>query len=176
MNLSETLAQSLENARLALVQAQKSHDDALARVETLQGRIEAVVVRSAEITARRLSGESTAEEAIELHALDHDQAALEEVLTEAESAVKSLQAPLDEARNRLAAVEAEWSRHESETLLAGLREKAMALENLLTDCLAEMATRALAAGHGVMPSVWTPSDRLKDFVTRSDLVALSGRR
>lgn len=176
MNLSETLAQSLENARLALVQAQKSHDDALARVETLQGRIEAVVVRSAEITARRLEGVATDQETAELVGLDHDEAALQELLSEAESAVKSLQAPLDEARNRLATIESEWARHESETLLAGLREKAVALENLLTDCLVEMATRALAAGHGVMPSIWVPSDRLKDFVTRSDLAVLAGRR
>lgn len=176
MNLSETLAQSLENARLGLVQAQKTHDDALARVETLQGRIEAVVVRSAEITARRLSGESTDEEAIELHALDRDQAALEEVLTEAQAAATALAAPLDEARNRLATIESEWARHESETLLAGLREKAVTLETMLVACLQEMARRALAAGHGVMPSVWTPSDRLKDFVNRSDLAVLAGRR
>ena len=176
MNLSETLAKSLENARLGLVQAQKAHADAVGRVEALQARIEAVVVRSAEITARRLSGESTAEEAIELHALDHDQAALEEVLSEAQAAVKSLQGPLDEARSRLSSIEAEWARHESEVLLGGLREKAVALENLLTDCLGEMAGVALAAGHGVMPSIWVPSDRLKDFVTRSDLAVLAGRR
>lgn len=176
MNLNETLAKSLEDARLAVIQAQKSHDDALARVETLQARIEAVVVRSAEITAKRLDGVSSDEEAIELNALDHDQAALEELLTEAEAAAKSLQPAVDEARNRLSTVEAEWARHESETLLAGLREKAVKLESLLVDCLGEMAVRAHAAGHGVMPSVWVPSDRLKSFVTRSDLAVLAGGR
>lgn len=159
MTIDQSVAQNLERARLELSEAEKAHADATARVDAIQARIEAIVVRQAEITAKRLDGSATEQETAELVALDHDEAALGQILQKAEADAEALSP--DAARNKVETAEAAWRKHEADARVGALLERARQIEVNLTACLAELAHAASLAGHAHFREVWSPSPELE---------------
>lgn len=172
--IDQTIAQNLERARLELTEAEKAHTDAVARVNAIEGRIEAIVVRQAEITAKRLDGTATEAETSELAALDHDLDALAVIQAKAESDAAGL-VP-DAARNRLANAEAAWRAHEAEVCVSALLARARQIEANLTGCLGELADAARIAGHAHFREVWTPSPELETAMGHSRLETVASIR
>lgn len=173
---TESIAIALEDAKLELAGAEKAHTDAAQRVQTLQGRIEAIQARQTEITQRRLNGEVLEAETNELAASNHDLDALTVMVEKARSEEAGALHDLESARAKLATVESEWARHQSEQTIAALVSRAKELEGRLVQCLGEIAHQAIAAGHGIMPQVWEPTVELREFATRTDLNALASLR
>lgn len=164
---SEQKALDVERCRLELSEAETRHQAAVSRVEDLKNRIADCEARRSEITARRLDGKSNDDETREFSVLAFDIHALEGLLNEAEREAAQLE-PTD-ARRRLARADAEWRRHEAETVIHALRTRAVELESRLTGCLAELAAQAEAAGHQLLPEVWTPTEALKTVVGHTRL-------
>lgn len=172
--IDQTIAANLERARLELAEAEKTHADAIARVDAIQARIETIVVRQAEITAKRLDGTATAEETAELVALDHDEIALGQILQKAQTDAEGL-VP-DAARNKLASAEAAWRTHEGEVRVSALLARARVIEANLTACLGELADAARIAGHAHFREVWAPSPELETCFMHSRLETVSAIR
>ena len=174
MNISEQIAANLAAAKLDMEQAEEIYAEALGRAQAVRDRIAAFEARRAEITAHRLAGEAVEAETAEFAALAGDIEALQGLLTESEAAAASLE-PI-EARNMLAAAESEWQRHLSQNSIQALREQTCKLEALFCKNLSALAHEAQQAGYQNLNQVWTPSDGLKNAVTRTNLDVFTFKR
>jgi hypothetical protein len=174
MNLEEQFAVNLEHAKLELAESEAVYAEAVARADTIQGRIEAAVVRQSEITLKRLDGTASEAETAELAALDHDLAALEEMHAEALAGAGRVKP--DAARNKVAAAADQWERHTAQRSTSALLGRAKELEARLVDCLAELAQRASAAGHGTFREVWEPSAGLQTLMQHTRFETIAGLR
>lgn len=166
-------ALTLAAAQLGLQQADAAHAEAAARLDNLDARIADARSRSDEIVRRRLANEASEADTAELHALGYDLAALQAMRQEAGDDVARLQTALEAARASAAAAAAGWHQHQAHERLRALTARAQDLEGVLVECLTEIVSAALAAGHQNLVDVWQPTERLRAFTTRTDLRALS---
>jgi hypothetical protein len=85
------------------------------------------------------------------------------LLVTASNEEAALNADLAGARGQLAAAQQAWDRHQRETLLASLKERAGQVERLLFDILSDMTAVGAQLGKPSLTSVYTVSNDLRNL-------------
>ena len=156
-------------AQIELARVTREHEEAAKRYRTafveaqkLKSRITEAQQRQAEITARRVAGESTPEEAGEYAMLHADIEALQPLLAEAEARAAELQPTREEAA--LQAARAAVKREHDQAAFHALSDRLQALEEAFCRCLAETHAAGKRLGHVSLGKTWQPSRMLKAAV------------
>jgi len=131
--MNEYLIQRAATARLALDEANAVHAAACAKAANLEKRIKETETRQAEITARRLAGESTADETNEFAALNGDVAVLRKLLREAQAAANATDPAAQ--RGALAHAERELAEHRQQVEFDAIVEHARHAEAVYVEML-----------------------------------------
>lgn len=163
MTTKPTPAQ-LELARIQreYEEATKCHRGALAEAQKVRARIHEAQQRQAEITARRIAGESNSDEAGEFIMLQRDIEALEPLAKEAEARAAELQPTREEVALR--AAQAAVGREHDQAIFDALSARLQALEEAFCRCLAETHAAGKRLGHVSLGKTWQPSRMLKAAV------------
>lgn len=156
-------------AQIELARVTREHEEAAKRYRTafveaqkLKSRINEAQQRQAEITARRVAGESTPEEAGEYAMLHADIEALQPLLAEAEARAAELQPTREEAA--LQAAQDAVKREAEQATFDALSARLQALEEAFCRCLAETHAAGKRLGHVSLGKTWQPSRMLKAAV------------
>ena len=163
MTTKPTPAQ-LELARIQreYEEATKCHRGAVGEAQKVRARINEAQQRQAEITARRVAGESSDEERAEFIMLQRDIEALEPLAKEAEARAAELQPTREEAA--LQAARAAVKREAEQATFDALSTRLQALEEAFCRCLAETHAAGKRLGHVSLGKTWQPSRMLKAAV------------
>ncbi len=143
-------------------EAAKRHRGAVGEAQKVRARIEAAQVRQREITARRVAGESTPEEAGEYAMLHADIEALQPLLAEAEARAAELQPTREEAA--LQAAQAAVKREAEQATFNALSARLQSLERAFLECLSATHAAGKRIGHVSLGKTWQPSRMLKAAV------------
>ena len=153
-------------AQIELARVTREHEEAAKRYRTafveaqkLKSRINEAQQRQAEITARRVAGESTPEEAGEYAMLHADIEALQPLLAEAEARAAELQPTREEAA--VQAAQDAVKREHDQAAFHALSDRLQALEEAFCRCLAETHAAGKRLGHVSLGKTWQPSRMLK---------------
>lgn len=143
-------------------EAAKRHRGALAEAQKIRGRITEAQQRQAEITARRVAGESSDEERAEFIMLQRDIEALEPLAKEAEARAAELQPTREEAAAQ--AAQGAVKREHDQAAFHALSDRLQALERAFCECLAQTHEAGKQLGHVSLGKTWQPSRMLKAAV------------
>jgi hypothetical protein len=168
------LAHDLESKRLALAEAESLYTEAVARVKSIGARIAEVQEKREAITARRLDGKSTAEDAAQWAMLTGDEEALSIMLAKAEDEAGALLP--NQARANLANAEAEWQRHQKQETIRAVCDRAKVIEGRLVEILGELAILSIESGAQNFRDYWSPSDGLQTIMLHSRPETSAGLR
>ena len=159
-----TTPAQLELARITREheEASKRHRTALAEAQKVRARINEAQQRQAEITARRIAGESSDEERAEFIMLQRDIEALEPMAKEAEAHAAELQPTREEAA--LQAAQAAVGREHDQAIFDALSARLEALERAFCECLSATHAAGKRLGHVSLGKTWQPSRMLKAAV------------
>ncbi|CAM5373100.1 hypothetical protein TMEC54S_02154 [Thauera mechernichensis] len=163
MTTKPTPAQ-LELARIQreYEEATKCHRGAVGEAQKVRARINEAQQRQAEITARRVAGESSDEERAEFIMLQRDIEALEPLAKEAEARAAELQPTREEAA--LQAARAAVKREAEQATFDALSARLQALEEAFCRCLAQTHEAGRKIGHVSLAASWRPSKMLRAAV------------
>ena len=164
MTDSKPTAAQIELARIQREheEASKRHRGALAEAQKVRARIAEAQQRQAEITARRIAGESNSDEAGEFIMLQRDIEALEPLAKEAEARAAELQPTREEAA--LQAARAAVKREAEQATFDALSARLQALEEAFCRCLAQTHEAGRKIGHVSLAASWRPSKMLRAAV------------
>lgn len=168
-DLIEALAHQTATAQRVLAEAEQGYAIATGKVEHIAERIAEVAQRRAAITAARLAGNSTPDEAIELSALGEDSEALRRMADAAEAESAALLPPLEMARTALARAEGEWQHHQDEARYNALLARAREHEAALLKVVNETYAAGQRLGHKYLRQSWRPSADLSSAVSTGSL-------
>jgi beta-phosphoglucomutase-like phosphatase (HAD superfamily) len=143
--LTDHLIDAVAAAGLALAEAAAVHERDTEEAARLHGRIEQCAARQAEITARRLTGKSTAEETAEYAALNGDIAVLNDLHREAQARAMASN-PQHEAA-ALANAQFALEEHKEQAAFENVVEHARAAERVYVQCLHAVWMAALERGN-----------------------------
>ena len=150
--------QLVAEARRLANEATSTHQDAVAKAQTIRERIAATQARQAEITLLRLAGSTSEADAAEYVVLGGDIGGLQAMLIGAEQAVVASHP--EQAQSRLRAVEAEHAREQNEIAFDLLAAQALKLEAALLACVTDLyAIGSKIKGPSLVMS-WRPSVKL----------------
>lgn len=163
MTTKPTPAQ-LELARIQreYEEATKCHRGAVGEAQKVRARINEAQQRQAEITARRVAGESSDEERAEFIMLQRDIEALQPLAKEAEARAAELQPTREEAA--LQAARAAVKREAEQATFDALSTRLQALEEAFCRCLAQTHEAGRKIGHVSLAASWRPSKMLRAAV------------
>jgi chromosome segregation ATPase len=163
MTTKPTPAQ-LELARIQreYEEATKCHRGAVGEAQKVRARINEAQQRQAEITARRVAGESSNEERAEFIMLQLDIEALEPLAKEAEARAAELQPTREEAA--LQAAQDAVKREAEQATFQALSARLQALERAFCECLAQTHEAGRKIGHVSLAASWRPSKMLRAAV------------
>lgn len=163
MTTKPTPAQ-LELARIQreYEEATKCHRGAVGEAQKVRARINEAQQRQAEITARRVAGESSDEERAEFIMLQRDIEALQPLLAEAEARAAELQPTREEAA--LQAAQAAMGREHDQAIFDALSARLQSLERAFLECLSATHAAGKRIGHVSLGKTWQPSRMLKAAV------------
>lgn len=163
MNTKPTPAQ-IELARIQREheEASKRHHGALAEAQKVRARINEAQQRQAEITARRVAGESTPEEAGEYAMLHADIEALQPLLAAAEARAAELLPTREEAA--LQAAQGAVKREHDQATFDALSARLQSLERAFLEGLSATHAAGKRIGHVSLGKTWQPSRMLKAAV------------
>lgn len=163
MTTKPTPAQ-LELARIQreYEEATKCHRGAVGEAQKVRARINEAQQRQAEITARRVAGESSNEERAEFIMLQLDIEALEPLAKEAEARAAELQPTREEAA--LQAARAAVKREAEQATFDALSARLQSLERAFLECLSATHAAGKRIGHVSLGKTWQPSRMLKAAV------------
>lgn len=156
-------AEFVAQAEHELKQASTKHAAALDKVRSIRDRIEWSQARQAAITANRLNGSVTDQEAAEFAALDGDLTSLKAMLAEAEAAANALE-PVT-ARNTLSMAQAQHAREQVEAEYQAVFAKATELDQALCRAIQKAHALGRQLGHSALSQSWRPSQPL-DYAMR----------
>ena len=164
MTTSKPTPAQLELARVTREheEAAKRHRAALAEAQKVRARIHEAQQRQAEITARRVAGESSDEERAEFILLQRDIEALEPLAKEAEARAAELQPTREEVA--LQAAQDAAKREAEQATFDALSARLQALEEAFCRCLAETHEAGRKIGHVSLAASWRPSKMLRAAV------------
>lgn len=164
MTTSKPTPAQLELARITREheEASKRHRTALAEAQKVRARIHEAQQRQAEITARRIAGESSDEERAEFIMLQRDIEALEPMAKEAKAHAAELQPTREEAA--LQAAQAAVGREHDQAIFDALSARLEALERAFCECLSATHAAGKRLGHVSLGKTWQPSRMLKAAV------------
>ncbi|CAM5502708.1 hypothetical protein [Thauera mechernichensis] len=163
MTTKPTPAQ-LELARIQreYEEATKCHRGAVGEAQKVRARINEAQQRQAEITARRVAGESSDEERAEFILLQRDIEALEPLAKEAEARAAELQPTREEAA--VQAAQGAVKREHDQAAFHALSDRLQALEEAFCRCLAQTHEAGRKIGHVSLAASWRPSKMLRAAV------------
>ena len=141
----EHMIEAAAAAQVELDEAQAVHAKDCAEVARLAGRIEQCQARQAEITAKRLLGKSTPEEAAEFAALGGDIDVLAGLLADAKASAAASRP--DRLRSALAHAQSALVQAQAQAEFALLVEHAREVERAYVDALDRVWKAALENGH-----------------------------
>lgn len=151
-------AENLAEARRNFAAADAVHQAHLAKVRSIQDRIQVAKAKQSAITNRRVAGTDSPDDAAEFAALGADLELLKEMLTEAQAAA-SAKAP-DHERNLLSQAETLHQREQDAVNYEALLQSCQKLDQALCDCIAQTAAFGRKIGHVSLSQSWRPSDTL----------------
>ena len=143
-------------------EATKCHRGAVGEAQKVRSRINEAQQRQAEITARRVAGESSDEERAEFIMLQRDVEALQPLLAEAEARAAELQPTREEAA--LQAAQTAVKREAEQATFDALSARLQALEEAFCRCLAQTHEAGRKIGHVSLAASWRPSKMLRAAV------------
>lgn len=164
MTDSKPTAAQIELARIQREheEASKRHRGALAEAQKVRARIAEAQQRQAEITARRVAGESSDEERAEFIMLQRDIEALEPLAKEAEARAAELQPTREDVA--LQAAQGAVKREHDQAAFHALSDRLQALEEAFCRCLAQTHEAGRKIGHVSLAASWRPSKMLRAAV------------
>lgn len=157
------------SVRLAHVQAQLSaaaiaHQDATRKVEDIWTKQSVLEAHRRAISARRIAGTATNQDAAEFEALTSDAALLAEMLETALDDQK--RADPSNLRAVVSQAEHDWNHHQNSERLAALAGKAQEVDALLVRLIAEIRQAGASIGKHQLAECWTPSLSLYECIGR----------
>jgi chromosome segregation ATPase len=164
------LSTQVAAAQRNLATANECHAQALAKVDSIRQRITDAEHRQREITARRLEGESSPQEASEFAALGADVETLRAMLNAAEAAARAAEPTL--ARHNLANAEAELARAVAEAEFDALAERARQIEDALIAVVVDLDAAGRRIGHRTLQDSWRPTAALAAAIKLNSLGSL----
>lgn len=158
------LAARLADAQVRLSAAAVAHQDATRRLEDIWTKQSMLKAHLRAISARRIAGTATEQDAAEFEALTSDAALLAEML----KTVLDEQKRADPSNLRIAVSQAEhnWNHHQNGERLASLADKANEVDALLVRLIADIRQAGTAVGKRQLAECWTPSRALYDCIGR----------
>lgn len=162
MQLEQRLAEHVARARRELAEAIERHTSAMEKVARVEQRITACQQRQRAITAARLEGEGSPQEAAEFVALSGDIETLSGMLTAARQEAAAAQPHAQRAN--LAEAERQIAKHQAEVELDAVRAKAAEIEALFLRSIAAVHAAAKRSGHVRLGDVWQPSSPLVQLI------------
>ncbi|MGX2041091.1 hypothetical protein ACWJKU_13285 [Methylocaldum sp. MU1018] len=170
--LSDAFAQAVVRAQLKVEELAEKHAEAIEKLETIRDRIARIESERSELISKRNSGDDSDATAGRVYMLGLDLDALRPLLVEASNEESAVNADLAGSRGQLAAAQQAWDRHQRETLLASLKERAVQVEQLLFAILGDMTAVGAQLGKPSLTSVYTVSNDLRNLASFG---ALPGR-
>jgi len=143
-------------------EASKRHRGAVGEAQKVRARINEAQQRQAEITTRRVAGESNSDEAGEFIMLQRDIEALEPLAKEAEARAAELLPTREEAA--LQAARDAVKREAEQATFQALSARLQALERAFCECLSATHAAGKRLGHVSLGKTWQPSRMLKAAV------------
>ena len=141
-------------------EATAAHQEALDRQSAIAKRIADIAAQKNAITAARLEGEATKEQAAEYAALQGDHESLTEMLKDAQCAVEQTVEPLTQARDALSRAQTEHAKAQAVIAFEALSQKTTQIEAMLTKAIAATHKAGRAIGHFQLSQSWKPSEPL----------------
>jgi len=138
------LIQLVAAAHVAEAEANAAHANDAAEVDRLAARVEQCQARKSAITARRLAGQSTPEEAAEFAALGGDLDVLADLLGQARASANASRP--DAARAALARAEAELQQAREQAAFDAVVERAREIERVYIAALDKVWLASRARG------------------------------
>lgn len=160
--MTHPLALALAQAEQAHTDAQNIYQGARDREKTLAQKQAATQNAMRALSAKRLDGTATAEDAAELAAMDSDMALLSEMLAEARSECRALE-PVEELA-RLETARFNWKRHTDMERLSALSARAKELDALMVSLIYELREAGKAVGRAHLSECWRPSAELEHTI------------
>lgn len=158
------LAARLGELQVQLAATESALEAAANKVLDIQRKQADIKAQQREISARRIAGTSTDQDAAELEALTTDAALLTEMLTSAVGDQK--RADPHDLRAAVSQAEHDWNHHLHGERLAALAGKAKEVDALLLRLIADIRQAGAAVGKHQLAECWTPSRALYECVGR----------
>lgn len=176
IELSTVYADAVTRARLRVEELAERHIEAAEKLAIISSRVEEIENERARLTSNRKPGEPIDDAtAGKVYLLNQDLDVLRPLLVEASRAEGEANANLAGARGELAAAEQNWRRHQDETLLASLKQRASEVEQLLFDILNDVQAVGARLGRHSLVQSWSASNDLRNLVSFGALPGRWGR-
>ena len=176
IELSSVYAESVTRARLKVEELAEKHADAIEKLETIRDRIARLErARDALLAGREPGADLDDVSAGKVFAINRDIDTLRPLLVTASNEGAGANAALAGARGALAAAEQNWRRHQDETLLANLKQRAAEVESLLYGILNDVAQVGARLGRHSLVQSWSASNDLRNLASFGALPGRWGR-
>ena len=167
MNIDSYFSENLAGQRLKLAEAKQRHEAAQAEADALSKQITTSEQRREAITAARLRGAATTDEAAEYVALGGDLEVLREMHAEAVAAAAKLAPTLE--TQQVAQAEKDLRQHVNEASYEALVNRTREIEALLIKSLAATFTAGKALGKRTVGDSFSFMPALRSAIVRNHL-------
>jgi|GEM_PF-4119828 len=164
--LSNAYAESVVKARSKCEELTERHIEAAEKLATVRDRIARLEqARDALLAGREPGAELDDVSAGRVYAINRDIDTVRPLLATASNEEAEANAALAGSRGQLAAAEMNWRRHQDETLLANLKQRAGQVEALLFDLLRDVTEIGGRLGRPHLRQNWIASNDLRNLVS-----------